>query len=53
MVTITNERNERVRQALGALSREQEQIVRLFYFEEQPHSEIAHALAAAVSQEPG
>jgi RNA polymerase sigma-70 factor (ECF subfamily) len=44
MVAIMNERKERVRQALGALSREQEQIVRLFYFEEQPHSEIARAL---------
>lgn len=39
-----NERKQRVREALGALSREQEQIVRLFYFEEQPHSEIARAL---------
>jgi RNA polymerase sigma-70 factor (ECF subfamily) len=44
MVAITNERKERVRQALGALSGEQAQIVRLFYFEEQPHSEIARVL---------
>ena len=44
MVAIMNERKQRVREALGALSREQEQIVRLFYFEEQPHSEIARAL---------
>jgi len=44
MVAIMNERKERVRQALGALSEEQAQIVRLFYFEEQPHSEIARVL---------
>jgi RNA polymerase sigma-70 factor, ECF subfamily len=44
MVAIMNERAERVRHALENLSREQAQIVRLFYFEEKPHSEIARAL---------
>ncbi|PPD44075.1 MAG: RNA polymerase subunit sigma [Methylocystis sp.] len=43
-VAIMNERKERVRQALGALSREQAQIVQLFYFDEQPHAEIARTL---------
>ncbi len=43
-VAIMNERTERVRRALGALSREQALIIELFYFEEQPHSEIARRL---------
>jgi RNA polymerase sigma-70 factor (ECF subfamily) len=44
MVALMNERAERVRDALASLSPEQAQIVRLFYFEERPHSEIARAL---------
>jgi RNA polymerase sigma-70 factor (ECF subfamily) len=43
-IVIMNERMERVRQALDALSQEQARIVRLFYFDEKPHSEIARAL---------
>jgi RNA polymerase sigma-70 factor (ECF subfamily) len=41
---ILSERSERVRKALTALSPEQSLIVRLFYFEERPHSEIARTL---------
>lgn len=40
-VAIMNQRRERVRQALEALSPEQAQIIRLFYFEERSHSEIS------------
>jgi RNA polymerase sigma-70 factor (ECF subfamily) len=43
-VVIDNERRERVRRALGALSPEQARIIRLFYFEERTHSEIARLL---------
>lgn len=43
-VAMLNERGERVRKALAALSPEQALIIRLSYFEERPHSEIARAL---------
>ena len=35
---------ERVRQALGSLSSDQIEVVRMAFFQEHPHSEIAHAL---------
>ena len=41
---LLNERGERVRKALAALSPEQALIIRLSYFEERPQSEIARAL---------
>ncbi len=44
-MAILKERSDRVRQALGALSREQALIIELFYFDEAPHSEIARRLA--------
>ena len=37
-------RDERVRRAMGGLSREQEAIVRLSFFSEKPHGEIAREL---------
>lgn len=43
-IAIVNERMERVRRALDALSRDQALIIKLFYFEEQPHAEIARRL---------
>ncbi len=43
-VAIQKERGDRVREALGALSREQALIIELFYFEESPHAEIARRL---------
>lgn len=43
-VAIQKERGDRVRKALGALSREQALIIDLFYFEETPHVEIARRL---------
>ncbi len=41
---ITSEQDERLREALSMLSTEQAEIVRLFYLQEKPHSEIARAL---------
>ena len=41
---ISSEQDERVREALSLLSTEQADIVRLFYFQEKPHSEIARVL---------
>jgi RNA polymerase sigma-70 factor (ECF subfamily) len=41
---MSAERDERIRFALTQLSREQAEIVRLFYFQEKPHSEIARSL---------
>lgn len=41
---LTASREERVRKALGALSREQEAIVKLSFFREHPHGEIAREL---------
>ena len=41
---IASERLERVSEALVSLSPEQAEIVRLFYFQEKPHSEIASSL---------
>jgi RNA polymerase sigma-70 factor (ECF subfamily) len=43
-IAIVNERSERVRRALGALSREQALVIELFYFDEHPHAEIARRL---------
>lgn len=43
-VTIAMQREEEVRKALGTLSAEQEMIVRLSYFAEKPHAEIAQEL---------
>lgn len=43
-MAIATEREERVREALGTLSNEQATIVRLSYFAEKPHAEIAREL---------
>jgi len=43
-IILLDERRERVRKALGALSEDQARIVELFFFEDRPHSEIAEAL---------
>lgn len=44
MVAIMKQRGDRVREALASLSPEQAEIIRLFYFEERPHSDIARSL---------
>lgn len=44
MIAIMKQRGDRVREALASLSPEQAQIIRLFYFEERPHSDIARSL---------
>lgn len=44
MITIMKQRGDRVRAALESLSPDQSQIIRLFYFEERPHSDIARSL---------
>jgi RNA polymerase sigma-70 factor (ECF subfamily) len=43
-IAITAEREEEIRRALGALSSEQAAVVRLSYFAEKPHAEIASEL---------
>jgi RNA polymerase sigma-70 factor (ECF subfamily) len=43
-ITIAAEREQQVRTALGTLSDEQATIVRLSYFSEKPHAEIAREL---------
>lgn len=43
-IAMMKQRSDRVRAALAALSPEQAEIIRLFYFEERPHSEIARSL---------
>jgi RNA polymerase sigma-70 factor (ECF subfamily) len=42
---LATERDARMREALRSLSDEQAQIVRLFFYEERPHSEIAMLLS--------
>jgi RNA polymerase sigma-70 factor (ECF subfamily) len=41
---ITAQRDDRLREAMGSLSREQAEIVRLVYFQDRPHSEISRIL---------
>ena len=41
---ITAQRDDRLRAAMNALSREQAEIVRLVYFQDRPHSEISRIL---------
>lgn len=43
-IAITEERDKEIRRALGTLSTEQATIVRLFFFDEKPHAEIAREL---------
>lgn len=43
-IAIVTERERQVRKALGALSNEQATIMRLSYFSEKPHAEIAREL---------
>lgn len=45
-ILISRERDEKVREALAALSAEQARIIGLFYFEDRPHSEISQILGA-------
>jgi RNA polymerase sigma-70 factor (ECF subfamily) len=42
--TLTLEREQRVRAALGELPGEQAEVIRLSFFEDRPHAEIAHRL---------
>lgn len=44
-IAITTEREEEIQRALGTLSSEQATIVRLSYFADKPHAEIARELA--------
>jgi RNA polymerase sigma-70 factor (ECF subfamily) len=41
---INAQRDDRLREAMGSLSREQAEIVRLVYFQDRPHSEISRIL---------
>jgi RNA polymerase sigma-70 factor (ECF subfamily) len=43
-VMISAERDERIRDAMSQLSKEQAEIVKLCYFQDKPHSEIARVL---------
>jgi RNA polymerase sigma-70 factor (ECF subfamily) len=44
-IAIATEREEEIQRALGTLSSEQATIVRLSYFADKPHAEIARELA--------
>ena len=43
-VTLTRQRDERIRRALSTLSQDQVQVLRLSFFQDRPHSEIADEL---------